>query len=144
MRHSSVRRGGVCALAALGVMVSAAQGQIGRGPARFVDVVEVTDHDDQVDITVQFNCSMRYIAHLPASEGTEVRVQLQPLPDCGVAPGSQIPGELPPLSGGNGIVSAVRVDGDVPGQLTLVFDFRKSERYVLAQGVDPRGLRLRL
>ncbi len=109
-----------------------------------MDVVEVTDHDDQVDVVVQFNCSVRYITHLPASEGSEVRVQLQPQRDCGISPGGQIAGEIPPVSGGSGIVSAVRVDGDVPGQITLVFDFRKVERFVLAQGVDPRGLRLRL
>jgi len=111
---------------------------------RLVDMVEVLDHEDQVDITVQFNCSVRYITHLPASEGTTVRVQMQPLPDCGIVPGNPIAGELPPLSGGSGILSAVRVEGDVPGQITLVFDFRKSERFVLAQGVDPRGLRIRL
>src|ERR1700756_4362410 len=120
-----------------------AYAQIGTaGPGRLVDIVEVTDHDEQVDVTVQFNCSVRYITHLPASEGAEVRVQLQPLPDCGIVPGSQIASELPPVSGGAGIVTAVRVEGDVPGQITLVFDFKKSERFVLAQGVDPRGLRM--
>ncbi|HEY2404209.1 MAG TPA: SPOR domain-containing protein [Steroidobacteraceae bacterium] len=122
------------ALAQLGAMT----------PGRLVDIVEVTDHEDQVDIAVQFNCSVRYITHLPASEGTTVRIQLRPLPDCGIIPGNPIASELPPLSGGSGIISAVRVDSDVPGQITLVFDFRKSERFVLAQGVDPRGLRMRL
>ncbi len=122
-----------------------ALGQRGfAAPTRLIDVVEVTDHDDQVDIVVQFNCSMRYITHLPASEGSELRVQLQPLPDCGIAPGSQILSDTPPLSGGANIVSAVRVDGDVPGQMTLLFDFKKIERFVVAQGVDPRGLHLRL
>ena len=120
-------------------------GQIGiGGPGRFVDIVEVTDHDEQVDINVQFNCSVRYVTHLPASEGAEVRVQLQPLADCRVAPGVPVASEIPPLSGGGSIVVAVRVDGDVPGQITLVFDFKKSEQFVIAQGVDPRGLRLRL
>jgi hypothetical protein len=146
MRRSSIRSIPLSTLASLGTLLaSTAFAQIGAsGPARFVDVVEVTDHEDQVDLTVQFNCSVRYITHLPASEGSEVRVQLQPLPDCGLSPGSQIAGELPPVSGGGGIVSAIRVDGDVPGQITLVFDFKKSERFVLAQGVDPRGLRMRL
>lgn len=134
------------AFASLGILLtSVAFGQIGApGAGRFVDIVEVSDHDDQVDLTVQFNCSVRYVTHLPASEGAQVRVQLQPLPDCGIVPGSQIASELPPVSGGAGIVTAVRVDGDVPGQITLVFDFKKSERFVLAQGVDPRGLRMRL
>ena len=114
------------------------------GATRFVDIIELTDHDDQADIVVQFNCSMRYVTHTPASEGTELRVQMQPLPDCGVGPGTPIAGELPPVMGGEKIIAAVRVDGDVPGQLSLVFTWRKSERYVLAQGVDPRGLRIRL
>jgi tetratricopeptide (TPR) repeat protein len=42
------------------------------------------------------------------------------------------------------VLTAVRVDSDVPGQITLVFDFKKSEQFVLAQGVDPRGLRVRI
>src|SRR5581483_6883350 len=79
-----------CLLAATSFAVLAtglARAQIGTaGPGRLVDIVEVTDHDEQVDITVQFNCSMRYVTHLPASEGSEIRVQLQPFPDCGVAP----------------------------------------------------------
>ena len=147
MRRSSTRGVGLLAIASLGVLLTGvAFGQIGAAPGagRFVDIVEVTDHEDQVDLTIQFNCSVRYITHLPASEGKEVRVQLQPLADCGVFPGSQIASELPPISGGAGIVTAVRVDGDVPGQITLLFDFKKSERFVIAQGVDPRGLRMRL
>jgi len=146
-----MRRSGIslwlrlAAIAWLSILCLAAHAQLGAAsPVRLVDIVEVLEHDDQVDITVQFNCSIRYITHLPASEGTTVRVQLQPLPDCGIVPGNPIAGEIPPLSGGSGIVSAVRVDGDVPGQITLVFDFKKSERFVLAQGVDPRGLRMRL
>ncbi|MGH7487993.1 MAG: SPOR domain-containing protein, partial [bacterium] len=97
-----------------------------------------------MDVTVIFTCSLRYITHVPASEGTELRIELQPLPDCGVSPGSHIAGELPPLSGGAKIVSSARVESDVPGQVTLVLSWRKSERYVIAQGVDPRGIRIRL
>ena len=143
MRPSSTRhRTPLLLIAFLGTLLAnVAAGQV---PTRLVDIVEVSDHEDQVDVTVQFNCSVRYITHLPASEGSEVRIQLRPLPDCGVLPGNPVASELPPLSGGAGIVSAVRVEGDVPGQITLVFQFRKVERFVLAQGVDPRGLRMRL
>jgi tetratricopeptide (TPR) repeat protein len=147
MRLSNARhRGWPIAVAFLGsLLANSGIAQIGGAPpTRLVDVVEVTDHDDQVDLTVQFNCSVRYITHLPASEGPEVRVQLQPLRDCGVIPGNPIPSELPPLSGGANIVLAVRLEGDVPGQITLSFEFKKSERFVVAQGVDPRGLRMRL
>jgi tetratricopeptide (TPR) repeat protein len=148
MQLSSIRRlMRLLVAASLAIlMTNLAYGQIGAGgfPGRLVDIVEVTDHDDQVDITVQFNCSVRYVTHLPASEGSEIRVQLQPFPDCGVRPGVPVASEIPPISGGGGLVTAVRVDSDVPGQITLVFTLRKSEQFVIAQGVDPRGLRLRI
>jgi hypothetical protein len=148
MRPSGTRRRalrtGWIALAAL-LAGAAAQAQL-AGPAggRFVDVVELEDHDDQADIAVQFNCSLRYVTHQPATEGRELRIQLLPQGDCGVTPGTQLQGELPPLSGGGHIIDAVRVDADVPGQLTLAISFRRAERFVIAQGPDPRGLRLRL
>ncbi len=131
-------------VAALGFGPAALAQITGAGPGRFVDVIEVEDHDDQADIVVQFTCSLRYITHQPASEAKELRIQLQPLGDCQFVPGAQVMGELPPVSGGAHIVDAARVESDVPGQVTLVLDFRKTEHYVLAQGVDPRGLRLRL
>jgi len=139
-----LRRTSLLVIAALAAAADVRAQTAGIPQGRFVDLVEVEDHDDQADIVVQFNCSMRYITHLPATEGRELRVQMQPQGDCGVTPGTQIVGELPPLSGGGNILDAVRVDSDVPGQLTLAFSFHKSERYVIAQGVDLRSLRLRL
>ena len=130
-------------LAALGAASAFAQFSI-RGPARLVNVIEVSDHEDQVDLTMVFNCSMRFVTSLPASEGRQVHIQLAPMPDCGVGPLSQLLAETPPVSGGANIVTAARVDSMAPGQITLTLDFKKSERFVLAQGVDPRGLRLRL
>jgi tetratricopeptide (TPR) repeat protein len=130
-------------LAALGAGGAFAQFPI-SGPARLVNVIEVNDHEDQVDLTVVFNCSMRFVTSLPASEGKLVHIQLAPMPDCGVSPLSQLLAETPPVSGGANIVTAARVDSMAPGQITLTLDFKKSERFVLAQGVDPRGLRLRL
>ena len=146
MRRSSVelRRSGTFMglLAALGVGVASAQ--LTSGPLRLVDVIEVSDREGQVDLTVVFSCSMRFVTNLPASEGKEVHIQLVPLSDCGVNPFGQIPAEMPPLSGGAGIITAARVESLAPGQITLTLNFKKSERFVLAQGVDPRGLRVRL
>ena len=129
-------------LAALGVGVASAQ--LTSGPQRLVDVIEVSDREGQVDVTVVFSCSMRFVTNLPATEGKEVHIQLVPLSDCGVNPFGQIPAEMPPLSGGAGIITAARVESLAPGQITLTLNFKKSERFVLAQGVDPRGLRVRL
>src|SRR5258708_2914302 len=129
----------------LGVLGAAgAVAQVSLGPTRLVDVVEVNDHEDQADLTIVFNCSMRFITNLPASEGRQVNIQLTPLPDCGVNPLSRISPETPPVSGGANIVTAIRMESMSPGQITLTLDFKKSERFVLAQGVDQHGLRLRL
>src|SRR6516165_12342917 len=112
MRRSSVefrRRGTVMGLlAALGM--GAASAQMPTGPQRLVDVIEVSDRDGQVDLTVVFNCSMRFVTNLPASEGSEVHIQLVPLADCGVSPFGQVPTENPSISGGAGIVSGARLE----------------------------------
>ncbi|HYL71137.1 MAG TPA: SPOR domain-containing protein, partial [Candidatus Dormibacteraeota bacterium] len=129
--------------ALLGAGVASAQIST-RGISRLIDVVEVNDHEDQVDLTMIFNCSMRFITSLPASEGRQVHIQLAPLPDCGLSPLSQIQPETPPVSGGANIILGARVDSMAPGQITLTLDFRSNERFVLAQGADQRGIRLRL
>lgn len=113
-------------------------------PTRLLNVIDVSDREDQVDLTILFNCSMRFVTSVPASEGQQVHITLAPLPDCGVGLLTQIAPELPPVSGGANIVSAARVESLAPGQITLTLDFKKSERFVIAQGIDPRGLRLRL
>jgi hypothetical protein len=147
MRRSGVerRRGSLLLLplAALAAGVASAQ-MPGSAPVRLVDVIEVSEHGDQVDVTMVFNCSMRFVTNMPANEGREVHIQLVPLADCRVNPFGPIATEIPPLSGGAGIVSAAHVDSLAPGQITVSLNFVKNERFVLAQGVDPRGLRLRL
>ena len=146
MRRSSVERrlrwlvmGLVAAVAAGGALA-----QIPAGPNRLVDVIQVDEHDNQVDVTMVFRCSMRFVTNVPANEGREVRIQFVPLADCRVSPFNQIPAEIPPLSGGANIVTAARVESLGPGQITLILSFAKNERFVIAQGIDPRGLRLRL
>ena len=116
----------------------------GAGPNRLVSVIDVSEHEDQVDLTMVFNCSMRFVSNLPASEGKEVRIQLGPLPDCGLSPLALVATETPPILGGAGIVRSTRMEGIAPGQVTLTISFIKSEQFVIAQGADPHGLRLRL
>ena len=116
----------------------------GAGPNRLVNVIDVSEHEDQVDLTMVFNCSMRFVNNLPASEGKEVRIQLAPLPDCGLSPLALVSTETPPVLGGAGIVRSTRLEGIAPGQVTVTVTFVKSEQYVIAQGADPHGLRLRV
>jgi tetratricopeptide (TPR) repeat protein len=117
---------------------------IGAAPLRLVSVIDVSEHDSQVDLTMVFNCSMRFVSNLPASEGREVRIQLAPLPDCGLGPLALVATETPPVLGGAGIVRSTRLEAIAPGQVTLTIAFHASEQFVLAQGADPHALRLRL
>lgn len=123
----------------------AAQAQFSSGPPqRLVDQVEVLPHEDRLDVVVQFECSIRYLNHLPASEGRELHIQLLPMGDCGIGPLTQLASELAPVSDETGTVTSVRLESDAPGQMTLTLGFRSTQQYVIAQGADPRGLHIRL
>jgi len=115
-------------------------------PSRLLSVIEVSEREDQdqIDVTIIFNCSMRFVTSVTANAGKQVHLQLAPLADCGVSPLTQIAPEIPPLSGGHNIIGSARAESLAPGQITLTIDFKTSERFVIAQGIDPRGLRLRL
>src|SRR5215472_16510794 len=134
MRSSNVERRwcgrfmGLLAALAAGV----ASAQMPTGPLRLVEVIEVSDREGQVDLTVVFNCSMRFVTNLPASEGSEVHIQLVPLSDCGVSPFGQVATENPSISGGAGILAGARLEAMAPGQVTLTLRFKKSEHFVLA------------
>ena len=141
----SVTRQAIAAIALLADLLSGrALAQISPQPTRLVDVVEVSAHEDQIDLAVQFNCSMRYVTHLPASEGSELRVQLLPLGDCGLSPFAQIVPEVPPVSDETGTVASARLESEAPGQVSLLLEFGAIQQFVIAQGTDPRGLRIRL
>src|SRR6266567_74364 len=141
----SVIRQAIAAIAMLACLLSGrALAQISPQPTRLVDLVEVSAHDEQIDLVVQFNCSMRYVTHLPASEGSELRVQLLPMGDCGLSPFAQVVPEVPPVSDETGTVVSARLESEAPGQVSLLLAFRTVQQFVLAQGTDPRGLRIRL
>ncbi|MBV9698326.1 MAG: SPOR domain-containing protein, partial [Gammaproteobacteria bacterium] len=147
MRRSSAERHPARVLTVLlfAACTTPALAQFGpQALTRLIEVIEVNEHEEQADLTMVFNCSMRFVNSVPASEGREVHIQLAPMPDCGVGPLTQISSEVLPVSGGGGILLAGRLESLAPGQVTLTLTFARSERFVLAQGVDPRGLRLRL
>ncbi len=125
-----------------------AAAQVGvQMPPRFIDVVDIDEHETQVDITLQFNCSLRYAGHTPTSEGPELRLRLRPDRDCGLGTGigaTEIPSEIPPVSGPRGIVTAARLESSIGGELTLTLTWGRPEAFVLAQGASSRGLRIRL
>ncbi len=113
-------------------------------PTRLVEVIDAEKHDGRIDINVEFSCSMRYFAHFPASEGRRVTFQLQPLADCGIGPFARILGEVPSLSGDVRDVRSARLESNAPGQVSLTIEFASARRFVVAAGLDPRGLRIEL
>jgi hypothetical protein len=119
-----------------------------QGPARLIDVIDIDERESQVDITLQFNCSLHYAGHAPASEGPEVRLRLRVDRDCGVtgslAAGGEITTEIPPISGPRGIIAAARLESSLGGEVTLTVTWAKPESFVLAQGASPTGMRIRL
>ena len=119
-----------------------------QGPSRLLDVIDIDERESQVDITLQFNCSLHYAGHTPASEGPEIRLRLRIDRDCGVtgslAAGGEITTEIPPISGPRGIVAAARLESSLGGEVTLTLTWAKPESFVLAQGASASGMRIRL
>ena len=119
-----------------------------QAPSRLIDVIDIDEHENLVDITLQFNCSLHYAGHSPASEGSEVRLRLRPDRDCGAAgsmsASAEVPTEIPPISGPRGILSTARLEASLGGEVTLTLSFAKPESFVLAQGASPMGMRVRL
>jgi hypothetical protein len=119
-----------------------------EGPSRLIDVIDVDERESQVDITLQFNCSLHYAGHSPANEGPEVRLRLRIDRDCGVtgslAAGGEIATEVPPISGPRGIVTSARLESSLGGEVTLTLTWAKPESFVLAQGASSSGMRIRL
>ena len=117
-------------------------------PVRLVEVIDIDERDNQVDITLQFGCSLHYAGHTPASEGTELQLRLRPGKNCGSlaspAAGAELASEIPPISGPRGILDSARLDSSLGGEVTLTLTWAKPEAFVLAQGASPTGMRIRL
>src|SRR5258708_4188417 len=149
-RRESVFRSRLYRLAGLAACLCAglAHAQLSVAPSRLIDVIDVDEKDTQVDVTLQFNCSLRYTGHSPASEGSELRLRLRPDRDCGttgsMTAAGEIPTEIPPLSAPRGIVSTARLESSLGNEVTLTLTWTKPESFVLAQGASPRGMRIRL
>ena len=134
------------ALLALLVLDSVTVGA--QTPARLVEVIDIDERENQVDVTLQFSCSLHYAGHTPASEGSEVQLRLRPGRDCGAfaspSGGAELASEIPPVSGPRGILESARLESSLGGEVTLTLTWAKPESFVLAQGASPTGMRIRL
>lgn len=116
-----------------------------QGLTRLVEAVDANDADRNVNIFVEFNCSIRYLSHLPADLGSSVTIRLRLGGDCGGAGGSLgLGSERPLLSGSSSFVRGARLEQLVPGEVSLTLDWAREVHFVTAPTTDGRGFRLRL
>ena len=109
---------------------------------RLVDAVDVSARQNHVDISLIFNCGLRYVSHSPASEGDVLRVHLTPLFDCGDLTGGLM--NAPPALNGVNLIRSIEIDQLTANTIDITLYFDGPKQYVLAPTGDSHGLRIRL
>ena len=130
-----------CALVALALMGQAWSALPLRG-GPLVQFIDTNEHDDYADVTVQFSCSVHYIATSPIDHGGSATITLRLGVDCGNLLNA-VPPEFPPLSGGTLLTNA-RLESVVPGEVTLTLSWARELDFVMAPTASGSGLRVRL
>lgn len=108
-----------------------------------VQVIDTDEREDHADISVQFACTVRYIANTPINHGSSTRITLRLGPDCGTLLYA-VPPELPLVGGGGQLVTGARVESIVPGEVTLELTWARDLDFVMAPTATGLGLRVRL
>ena len=111
---------------------------------RIVDIIDASKRDDHVNITIQFSCTMRYIAHSPATSGAETVIRFRPGSDCGLGPISTGLNEIPSVAGTDGLLSNARLEDGAPGEVNLLLQWSKPTTYVVSPTGDQRGFVVRV
>lgn len=121
-----------------------AAGPLQRPDVTLLQFIDAQENEGHTDISAQFGCTVTYLGNAPRNHGNLTVVNLRLGPDCG-PPLMTITPELP-LIGGTGahLVSAVRLESSMPGEVTLELRFEKDQDFVIAPTSDGRGLRVRL
>jgi hypothetical protein len=143
-RHRALRAGFVgllLACAASGAPGAPAALSLAGGP--LVQLIDTNLQPDHADITVQFSCSTRYIANMPANYGSSTRIRLRLGPDCGSLL-SVVPAEFPQVGGGGDLVTGARLESVVPGEVSLELNWSRDLDFVMAPTSNGQGLRVRL
>jgi tetratricopeptide (TPR) repeat protein len=109
-----------------------------------IDLIDASRRDEHVNVTIQFNCSMRYIMHMPTSSGTETQVRFRPGADCGLGQMFSGLSELPSVSGAEEFLKTVRVEDGAPGEVNLILNWQRQTTYVVAPTGNQRGFVVRI
>jgi hypothetical protein len=120
--------------------LSAALAQPG---GRLIDAADLTEADTHVDVVIQFSCPVRYLSHLPASQGEAVDVRLALTPECqGVV--SFGTGESLPPPAGQRVLRAIELTPLLANEVDLKLSWGVRENFLVAPTADLRGLRVRV
>ncbi len=114
-----------------------------QAPIRLIDFVEANDGERNVDVQVQFNCSVRYMSHDPLDFGTKVRIRLRLGQDCGVGT-RPIAGELPTVGGDSRLVRTARLEEAGPSDAAMILEWSRDYNFVIAPTTNGRGIRVRI
>ena len=111
---------------------------------RLVDVIDASRRDDHINLNIQFSCTMRYIAHSPATAGSETMVRFRPGTDCGLGAIRSGLNEIPSIAGADDLLKNVHVEDGAPGEVNVTLVWRKQTTYVVAPTGDQRGFVVRV
>ena len=128
----------LCSLIPLGQAWPANPGRIGT----LVQYVDTSEHEDYADVSVQFSCTVHYIAVAPADHGASATITLRLGVDCGNLLNA-VPPEFPPL-GGSALVTDAHLESVAPGEVTLSLSWGRELDFVITPMASASGLRLRL
>lgn len=111
--------------------------------APLIDAVDTSDGERNVNVFVQLRCSAQYLGRDATDEGTSITMRLRPGPDCGFA-GFGIATERAASVGTSRIVTAVRIEETLPGEIALTVEWKGRHHFVATPTTDSRGLRVRI
>lgn len=139
MSFSRTIRWAAQALALLPLGCAAAFGQAAN---RVIDDVDVSVHAGYTDVLLVYACGLRYLNHLPSSEGEVLRIRTVPQPDCMLESDGIAPPTLPSYA--RGLLLGMDLDRPIANEVDITLRWRRSERYLVMPGAGGRSLRVRV
>jgi plasmid maintenance system killer protein len=110
---------------------------------RILAGVNITEAEEKVEVSINFNFPVRYISNFPEKSGDELRIELQPIavsPDDSEALSNRE--SITPAAGNPAGITEIIYEGDTFSNLFLTIYFRSKSKFAVKQGTDYRSLRV--
>jgi hypothetical protein len=124
---------------ALLLFAATAHGQVAN---RVIEDIDISVHAGYTDISILYACGLRYLNHLPSSEGETVRIRTVPQADCMLSGDGLTPPVVPTIA--RSLITGLDLDRPVSNEVDIAIRWRKSERFLVMPTGDGRGLRIRV